>query len=98
MASVKPKRNKRQTLVAASVAGLLALAAVPGMVQGHLEAAEEGKTKCYGVNKCKGTGDCGGKGHSCAGLNACQGQAWIYLQEKDCLRIQGGRLTPEEEG
>jgi hypothetical protein len=60
--------------------------------------AEEAKTAhCYGINKCQGTGDCGGKGHACAGKNACNGQGYIDLDEEDCLRIEGGRLTPEAE-
>ena len=61
-----------------------------------IAAAEEAeKTKCYGVNKCKGTGECGGKGHSCAGENACKGQGWLTIDKDTCLKIQGGRLTPE---
>jgi uncharacterized membrane protein len=53
--------------------------------------------RCYGVNACKGTGDCGGKGYSCAGQNACKGQGWLAIDEETCLKIEGGRLTPEIE-
>ena len=89
--------TKQRTLLAASVAGLLA--AVGSVRAGPVQAAAEGgeKVHCYGVNKCKGTGDCGGKGHSCAGMNACQGQGYIDFKQDDCLRIQGGRLTEEPE-
>ena len=81
--------NKKQAFLAASVAGLMAAVSVMGTAH----AAEGKKVPCYGINKCKGTGDCGGKGHSCAGKNACNGQGYVELTEKDCLRIQGGSLT-----
>lgn len=91
----------QRTLVTAAVAGLMAAL---GTLASTAHAEQEGmmmgggdgnKVHCYGVNKCKGTGDCGGKGSSCAGTNACKGQAFIDLSEKDCLRIEGGRLTPD---
>ncbi len=85
--------TKQRALLAASVAGLLAAL---GLAGGSSTAqAAEGDVHCYGVNKCKGTGDCGGKGHTCAGQNACSGQGFIDMAEDDCLRIEGGRLTPE---
>ncbi len=86
----------QRVLLAASVAGILA--AVGFVSVGHAadEAAGAKDTgPCYGINKCKGTGDCGGKGHSCGGQNACKGQGFIELSKKDCLRIEGGRLTAE---
>ena len=89
----------QQTLLAASMAGLVAIAGAASWfgtaIASH--ADEDGKVHCYGVNKCQGVGDCGGKGHSCAGQNACNGQAWLSLEEEDCLRIKDGRLTPEPE-
>ncbi|MEN8184051.1 MAG: hypothetical protein ABFS46_16105 [Myxococcota bacterium] len=86
---------KNGTLVLASAAaGLLTLGAGASLV-----AAEEAeKVNCYGVNKCKGTGACGGKGHSCAGENACKGQGYLKIDAETCLKIQGGRLTPEPQG
>ncbi len=75
-----------------AVAGLLLWA-----VRATTASAEEGDTvRCYGVNKCKGTGDCGGKGHSCAGENSCKGQGYLNLDKETCLKIEGGRLTPEK--
>jgi uncharacterized membrane protein len=86
--------RKTNTLVLASaVAGLLAM---NGFAPAAASAAEEGKVHCYGVNKCKGTGACGGKGHSCAGQNACKGQGFLELDKDACLKMEGGRLTPEE--
>jgi uncharacterized membrane protein len=80
-------------LLASAVAGLLAVSA--GAVPA--QAADEGeKVKCYGINKCKGTGACGGKGHSCAGQNACKGQGFLELDKETCLKIEGGRLTPDK--
>ena len=84
--------NSNKTLLAAAVAGLLAV----GSLAVPAQAAEgEGElVRCYGVNKCKGTGACGGKGHSCAGENSCKGQGYLKLDKDTCLKIQGGRLTP----
>lgn len=88
-------RRTNKALLASAVSGLLALGALALPAQ----AAEgSGETvHCYGINKCKGTGDCGGKGHSCAGKNACKGQGYLELSKETCLKIQGGRLTPDEE-
>lgn len=90
----------QRAFVAASVAGLLTaagLSVVGQQAQAQEGDAAGGTVHCYGINKCMGTGDCGGKGHSCAGKNACQGQGYLDVAEKNCLRIQGGRLTPEPE-
>ena len=85
--------NKGSLLLASAVAGLLTLAAPAGTARAHEAEAVE----CYGVNKCKGTGACGGKGHSCAGENACKGQGYLKIDGDTCLKIEGGRLTPEPE-
>lgn len=86
------EKKKQNTMLAASIAGMVAAAGVFGGAP--VVHAEE--VPCYGVNKCKGTGDCGGKGHSCAGKNACAGHGWIEMDKEDCLRIEGGRLTKEK--
>lgn len=78
-------------LLASAVVGLLSLVG-PGTTA---LADETAKVRCYGVNKCKGAGACGGQGHSCAGENACKGQGYLKIDEETCLKIQGGRLTPE---
>ena len=87
--------KKQRVLLAASVAGLLATVGLSGVVGQQTAHAGEGNGHCYGVNKCSGTGACGGVGHSCAGLNACNGQGYIDMVKELCLRIDGGRLTPE---
>ena len=87
---------KKQSLLAASVAGLVAASV---MIAGSAQAAHEGEgsgVPCYGINKCKGTGDCGGKGHACAGNNECAGHGFIKLEKETCLKIKGGSLTPTE--
>ncbi len=87
--------EKKRAMIAASVAGLLAAVGVMGVTTA--QAMDDKMAPCYGINKCKGTGDCGGKaGNSCAGKNACKGAGFLKLSEKDCLRIEGGRLTPEK--
>jgi len=90
------ERKKHRALLTASVAGLLAFVS-SGMVSQAVQAEEGEAVPCYGINKCKGVGECGGKGHSCAGLNECAGQGYIEVDEETCLKIQGGRLTEEEE-
>lgn len=82
-------------LLIASLAGALALPALAGPSAQPAPAAE--KVKCYGVNKCKGTGDCGGPGHSCANQNTCKRQGYVEMDKDTCLRLDGGRLTPNEE-
>ena len=84
--------NMGGLLLASAVAGLLAFAAPAGAAQ--TEAPEKGH--CYGVNKCKGTGACGGMGHSCAGENGCKGKGFLEIDAETCLKIEGGRLTPEK--
>ncbi len=91
--ALEKKVSKKKKLIAASVAGLMALVGsviIPGV---SFAATEQ----CYGINACKGTGDCGGKGHSCAGMNACKGQAYLEVPEGLCGKIQGGSLTPSAE-
>jgi len=85
----------QRTLLAAAVAGLLAIGALGGTAQAADEKGEE--IKCYGANKCKGQGQCGGPGHSCAGKNACKGQGYLETDTKEaCLAMEGGRLTAEK--
>ena len=83
------KSNKKKMLLAASVAGLLA---VSGMVaSANVAYAED--VNCIGVNACKGMGDCGGKEHSCAGKNACKGQGWVKLPSGDVCAKVGGTVA-----
>ena len=86
-------RGKSRLVLASAVAGLMSLAAAPGIAM----ADSHEPVKCYGVNKCKGTGACGGKGHSCAGNNECKGQGYLKMDGETCLKIEGGRLTAEPE-
>jgi uncharacterized membrane protein len=84
-------------LLIASLAGALALPALAGATAAEQQAPAAEKVKCYGVNKCKGTGDCGGPGHSCANQNACKRKGYVEMDKDTCLRLDGGRLTPNEE-
>ena len=86
-------RNNRRLLLASAAAGLMLGATLGAATTAHAEEA-----RCYGVNKCKGTGDCGGKGHSCAGKNECGGKGYLKIDKETCLKIKGGRLTPDAKG
>ncbi len=87
---------KKKSLLAASVAGLVAAAGLISSPVAHAEHGGDG-VPCYGINKCKGTGDCGGKGHSCGGMNECAGKGFIKLDKDTCLKIKDGSLTPPTE-
>ena len=89
------KSLRSRALLVASLAGVLAMPAI-GMAEGNKKGADKEIVHCYGVNKCKAVGDCGGKGHSCAGQNACKQQGYIDMEKDLCLKIDGGRLTPQE--
>lgn len=90
------KKPSRRSLLVTSLAGVLAVPLVMA-TRGSTAAHEIEEVHCYGVNKCKSVGDCGGKGHSCAGKNSCSGQGYLDMDKELCLKIQGGRLTPEPE-
>ena len=89
--------TRKQALLAASLAGLVAAVGISIMGQnaGAADEASAEEIPCYGINKCQGTGDCGGKGHGCAGKNGCKGQGYIELSKDTCLKIEGGRLTED---
>ena len=90
------KKPSRRSLLVASLTGVLAVPLAMA-TRGTTAAHDIEEAHCYGVNKCKGVGDCGGVGHSCAGLNACNRQGYIDMDNELCLKIDGGRLTPEAE-
>lgn len=94
----------KKALMASAVAGLLSIGAA-GVAAAESHGGEGGgdKAPCYGVNKCAGTGACGGKhddgeAYSCAGNNKCKGKGFLMMDKDTCLKIQGGRLTPEKDG
>lgn len=92
---MKDKKTKKSAFIAASIAGLMAVAGTAMMpMTAHAEDVH-----CYGVNGCKGTGDCGGKGHSCAGQNSCKGLGFKSVASAEaCLAMKGGSLSPMSEG
>ena len=85
--------TKKNKMIAASVAGLLAMGTMAVVAQ----AEGDGPVPCYGINACKGTGDCGGKGHACAGKNACHGTGFLKMDASTCTKISGGKLTADAE-
>ncbi len=86
------KANKKQVLLAASVAGLLAMTSGAFMSSAPAFAADD--VHCYGVNACKGKGACKGSQNACAGKNACKGMGFVNVDSKDACMSQGGKLTP----
>ncbi len=92
---------KSGTALAAALASAIAIPAFVLAAEhskpGNANAKEGEAIHCYGVNKCKGVGDCGGKGHSCSGKNTCKGQGFLEMSKDLCLKIEGGRLTPNED-
>jgi hypothetical protein len=84
------KKTKKNVLLAASVTGLLAVAAIAAGAN-KLYSGEE--VFCSGINACKGQGVCGGKNHSCAGQNACKGEGWVKADSADACAAQGGTVV-----
>ena len=85
--------SKKNLLLAASVAGLLATSGIAALT-GTAYAKD---VECSGVNACKGIGDCGGKGNSCAGKNACKGQGWLkFPSEERCKKVGGTAPNPQD--
>ena len=78
------KKTRKNILVAASVAGLVALSGMALPTVAH--AAD---VHCSGINACKGVGECGGKGNSCAGKNACKGMGWVKTSAENCEKLGG---------
>ena len=50
---------------------------------------------CKGMNGCKGQGNCKSAHNDCKGKNACKGKGFLSIDKETCLKIEGGRLTPE---
>lgn len=82
------KKNKKKTLLAASVAGLLAVTGAMVLPQ-----AVYADVQCSGINACKGQGECGGKGTSCHGTNACKGQGWVKTASSEACTAAGGKVV-----
>lgn len=82
-------RAKKKMLLAASVAGILA---VTGFASSSGTLYAEDGVACSGINACKGQGACGGKGHSCAGMNACKGMGWVKTADAEECTTKGGTV------
>ena len=78
-------KNKKNALIAASVAGLLA---VSGFTMAKTALAED-NVNCAGVNACSGKGQCGGKDHACAGKNSCKGKGVVEVSKAACDALGG---------
>jgi len=87
---------KTKALLVATLASAMAMPALVGAAEKKADTKEE-TVHCYGINKCKGVGDCAGKGHSCEGQNSCKGQGFLAMSKDLCLKIEGGRLTENDQ-
>lgn len=78
--------TKRQFLLAAALAGMTAAGV------NAINAAEEGKDKCYGIAKA-GQNDCANLSgtHACAGLSKANNDAadWKYVAKGTCKELKG---------
>lgn len=88
---MKSSRNPATPLVAAAIAGLIALS------QGGATMAQDKKPpreKCYGIAK-KGQNDCGTARHTCAGKAKKDNEPdeWKYVPQGTCEKM-GGSLKP----
>ena len=65
--------------LACAAAGMFVTAGIGNAI------AAEGKVRCEGVNACKGKSDCKSAKNACSpGQNACKGQGYVLMSEKDC--------------
>ena len=78
------KKSTKKALIAASVAGLIA---VSGFTMAKAAFAED--VACSGVNACSGKGQCGGKDHACGGKNSCKGKGVVTVSQAACDALGG---------
>lgn len=73
----------------ASTRNSAALAAAAAMIFSTvavtpLQAADNAKVKCEGVNSCKGKSACATASNSCQGQNSCKGHGYLTLSKAEC--------------
>lgn len=87
--------NKRQTMIAAALAGVCFASAANAQDAGTSKASKE---KCYGVAKA-GQNDCASSNgtHSCAGQAKTDNakEEWKYVPKGTCEKA-GGTITPKK--
>ena len=77
----KTSSVKKFSGLALAAAAAIAFTAAP---LSAVNAADEAKVKCEGVNACKGTSECKTAKHDCAGKNACKGEGVKQMSKADC--------------
>lgn len=75
--------NAALAIAAASLFAFVPMSAV--------QAGEDAKVHCYGVNKCKGNNDCKSVDNACKGKSACKGQGFVSMSKDACEAI-GGKI------
>ena len=88
---MKHSRNPAKPLVAAAIAGLIALSHGDAVLAQDKKPPRE---KCYGIAK-KGQNDCGTARHTCAGKAKKDNEPdeWKYVPQGTCEKM-GGSLKP----
>jgi hypothetical protein len=76
-------KSKSGAAIATSAAMLFGTAFV-----GTVQAAEEGKVMCTGVNSCKGHSACKTAKNECKGMNSCKGEGFLELTKEECAAAQ----------
>ena len=77
----KTSSVKKISGLALAAAAAIAFTAAP---LSTVNAADEAKVKCEGVNACKGHGECKSAKNDCAGKNACKGQGVTSMTKAEC--------------
>ena len=81
MAHDNTSTSKKLSGFALAAAAAIAFSAAPLTA---VNAADEAKVMCEGVNACKGTGACKSAKNECKGHNACKGQGVVSMTKADC--------------
>jgi hypothetical protein len=80
------QNTKRGLLLAATAAGLFALAPLVTAA----DAGANANGACFGVNACKGKSSCKTASNSCKGQNSCKGKGFIEeVSQGTCDQLGG---------
>ena len=79
-------KASKTTNVALAVAAASMFAFAP---MASVQANEDAKVHCYGVNKCKGHNDCKSATNACKGQSSCKGKGFIVMSKHACDGIGG---------
>jgi uncharacterized membrane protein len=84
-------RRKFTTIALASTAAAFFSMAPMSAVQ----AGNDAKVHCFGVNKCKGHNDCKTASNACKGHASCKGSGFVSMSKHACEEIGGSVDKPK---